>query len=116
VVDQSDARGLAMTQYIAWLNGTSVQRGTIEECMSVAQAIFDSKAWRDTVTAHGRKTVLRITKGARQMLVSERVMGAGHTDEQGSAKCDKCGMVLACDPTAAGCSHASCGGMFIAEA
>jgi hypothetical protein len=72
-----------VTQYIAWMNGTSVKRGTVEECESAARTIFQSKSWRDTVTSCGRITTLRITKGARQTLVTERVMHDDNGDDNG---------------------------------
>jgi hypothetical protein len=59
-------------QYIAWMNGTSVKRGTLLECEAHARRIFNTPAWRDTHI--GRETVLRITWGARQTLVSETIM------------------------------------------
>ena len=60
-----------MTYYIAWLNGCSVKRDTVDEVKNAAIAIFNSAAWKQTVTDHGKPTELRITKGARQTWVSQ---------------------------------------------
>ncbi len=57
-------------QYIAWLNGTSVKRGaTVEEVKAAALEIFNSESWQQWGVRTGRKTVLRVTKGARQTQV-----------------------------------------------
>lgn len=56
-------------QYIAWLNGTSVKRGDVAEVTAYAIEVFNSQAWQDR--HQGKPTILRITKGARQTLVSE---------------------------------------------
>src|SRR6266849_5851790 len=57
--------------YIAWLNGCSVARGTEAEVRAAALNIFKTERWQDTVTARGKSTVLRITRGARQVQVCE---------------------------------------------
>lgn len=59
-----------MKTYIAWLNGTSVARGTEQEVRAKAIEIFNSDSWQQWGVRTGRATELRITKGARQSLVS----------------------------------------------
>ena len=57
-------------RYIAWLNGASVARGPLDQVRRAAIAIFNTERWQETVTTHGKPTVLRITRGARQIEVS----------------------------------------------
>jgi len=59
-----------MKTYIAWLNGTSVARGTEQEVRDKAIAIFNSDSWQQWGARTGRPTYLRITRGARQTEVS----------------------------------------------
>lgn len=58
-------------QYVAWLNGHSMALGdSIEDVERRAIAIYQSEDWQRWSTH--KPTVLRITKGSRQTLVSER--------------------------------------------
>jgi hypothetical protein len=93
-------------KYIAWLNGTSVKAGTLAECESHALYVFSTTAWQNTHV--GKPTILRITTYGAQRLVSETNLSGSEPP----AVCDKCNTVLI---GAAGCTHASCGGMFIHE-
>lgn len=56
-----------MKDYIAWLNGCSVARGTLAQVEAKAREIFATPRWQEH---HADKpTVLRITRGARQSFV-----------------------------------------------
>jgi len=56
--------------YISWLNGASIARGTEAKVRSKAIMVFNTPLWQETVTAHGKPTIMRITAGARQKLVT----------------------------------------------
>src|SRR5216684_5628922 len=75
-----------MSYYIAWLNGTSVARGTEEDVRDKAVRIFNSARWQETVTARGKATELRITKGMRQTLVTSEPLSV--------LACPECGSVM----------------------
>lgn len=58
-------------QYVAWLNHHSIAVGdSIEDVERRALAVFNSEDYQRYPPKSG--TVLRITKGARQVKVSER--------------------------------------------
>lgn len=58
-------------QYVAWLNGHSMAVGdSVEDVERRALTVYESEDWQRWSTH--KPTVLRITKGARQTLVSER--------------------------------------------
>lgn len=66
-----------MTDYIAWLgyegeSGMSVKRGTLAQVENEARRIAATKNWQEW--ANGRKTVLRVTRGARQMFVKSIIL------------------------------------------
>ena|SRR5882724_13115214 len=86
-----------MKTYIAWLNGTSVARGTEQEVRSKAIEIFNSYSWQQTVTERGKPTELRITKGARQSLVASEQLSLRYCSRKcgalapaGRTVCDAC--------------------------
>ena len=61
-----------MNDYIAWLNGTSVQRGTLAQVERVAREIAATPRWKEY--HEGQPTTLRITRGARQMFVKSIIL------------------------------------------
>lgn len=66
-----------MRDYIAWLNGTSVARGTESQVRDAAKKLAASERWQQTVTGRGRDTVLRITRGPKQLFVSSVILYHG---------------------------------------
>ena len=55
-----------MKDYIAWLNGASVARGTLAQVRAKAIEIFKSEGHKETI--------LRITRGSGQYFVSSEVL------------------------------------------
>ncbi len=55
-----------MRDYVAWLNGTSVARGTLKEVDAKARRIADSSLWKEFHVS----TTLKVTRGTRQLFVS----------------------------------------------
>ena len=54
--------------YIAWLNSASVMRGTLTQVRKRAIEIYNTNRW---AAFNGHKpTILRITRGVRQLFVS----------------------------------------------
>lgn len=61
-----------MMDYIAWLDGHSVARGTLSHCRDKARAVFNSECWRLVETKP--HATLRITRGARQSFVESIIL------------------------------------------
>ncbi len=61
-----------MRDYIAWLNGHSVARGTLSAVESKAREIAATPAFKEF---GGNPVVLRITRGARQLFVKSIILG-----------------------------------------
>ena len=59
-----------MSDYIAWLNGASVARGTLAHVERVAREIAATPRWLE----YNPTTTLRITRGARQLFVKSIVL------------------------------------------
>ena len=61
-----------MKDYIAWLNGCSVMRGTLKQVRAHAIEIYKSDLWQ--ARNGDKETKLRITRGPRQLFVSSEVL------------------------------------------
>jgi hypothetical protein len=59
--------------YVAWLDGTSVARGSLADVRAKAKAIFESDRWQEHGARDGR-SVLKITRGARQYFVEAQTL------------------------------------------
>lgn len=62
-----------MEQYIAWLNGFSVARGTLLEVEQKAMEIIASPSYQEFGFRNG-KTELKITKGSRQIYLKSTMI------------------------------------------
>ena len=67
-----------MKYYIAWLNGTSVARGTLADVEAKAREIAATPRWR----AWHATTTLRITRGARQLLVKSIIIDPSQMENE----------------------------------
>ena len=65
-----------MNDYIAWLNETSVARGTLAHVERIAREIAATPRWQEA-ESHRGPTTMRITRGARQMFVKSVVLTNG---------------------------------------
>ena len=72
-----------MNEYIAWLNGNSVARGTLTQVEAKAREVFATPHFQEWGLKNGA-AVLRITRGARQMFVKSIILGKGF--ERGISK------------------------------
>ena len=63
-----------MTDYIAWLNGQPVAKGTMREVELKAREIFSSALWQEFEVPKG-PTVLKITRGPRQLFAKSVILG-----------------------------------------
>ncbi len=62
-----------MKDYVAWLNGTSVASGTLAEVERKAKEIFKSALWQEN---EGTTATLRITRTAKQLFVTSKILSA----------------------------------------
>lgn len=63
-----------MNDYTAWINDTSVARGTLSHVKAKAREIFNTPRWQ--AMEYHSEAKLRITRGARQLFVSSEILKA----------------------------------------
>ena len=63
-----------MNDYIAWLNGSSVARGTLSAVEAKAREVYATPAFQEYGLKNGA-ALLRITRGAKQYFVKSILLG-----------------------------------------
>ena len=68
---RAQGEGKYMNDYVAWLGGASVARGTLTEVERKAREVFATPLYQEFAKA---ETTLRITRGTRQLFVKSIVL------------------------------------------